>query len=308
MLGLARRGVGAGDLDAVRPVASAEALREARAQVDATRVEEDVARYVVAVVRRTRELPSVELGASPRAAVHLLGAARAAAAARGPRLRDARRRRRGWPRPSSGTGSCSRRRPSSSATAPTTPCGPRSATCPCPGEARRPAPRARCPRRRRAPLATSRARHRRRRPYGRADRRARWPARRSPTRSPSGAAPAARAAGGADPRARRRRARSWSTRSPPAPARCASASRSRPTSRSTRARRTGALDARLTPLRRGRHTLGAVARARTEGPLGLGRWHHRAGEEHEVLVYPRPARRAGSRWPCARAASASRAG
>ena len=35
--------------------------------------------YVVAVVRRTRELPSVSLGASPRAAVHLLGAAKAAA-------------------------------------------------------------------------------------------------------------------------------------------------------------------------------------------------------------------------------------
>ena len=32
MLGLARRGVGAGDLDAVRPVASADALREARAR------------------------------------------------------------------------------------------------------------------------------------------------------------------------------------------------------------------------------------------------------------------------------------
>ena len=79
MLGLARSGVASGDLDAVRPVAGADALREARAQVDATRVSEEVARYVVAVVRRTRELPSVELGASPRAAVHLLGAARAAA-------------------------------------------------------------------------------------------------------------------------------------------------------------------------------------------------------------------------------------
>ena len=30
-------------------------------------------------MRRTRELPSVSLGASPRAAVHLLGAAKAAA-------------------------------------------------------------------------------------------------------------------------------------------------------------------------------------------------------------------------------------
>jgi MoxR-like ATPase len=79
MLGLTRRGVGAGDLDAVQAVAGADALRQARAEVDATRVEEDVARYVIDVVRRTRELPSVELGASPRAAVHLLGAARAAA-------------------------------------------------------------------------------------------------------------------------------------------------------------------------------------------------------------------------------------
>jgi len=34
---------------------------------------------VVALVRRTRELPAVELGASPRAAVHLLAASRASA-------------------------------------------------------------------------------------------------------------------------------------------------------------------------------------------------------------------------------------
>jgi uncharacterized protein (DUF58 family) len=47
----------------------------------------------------------------------------------------------------------------------------------------------------------------------------------------------------------------------------------------------GTLDARLTPLRRGRHTLHAVA-ARTEGPLGLGRWHHTGEREEEVLVYP----------------------
>ena len=57
----------------------ADALREARAAVDATRVDDEIARYVIAVVRRTRELPSVQLGASPRAAVHLLGAAKAAA-------------------------------------------------------------------------------------------------------------------------------------------------------------------------------------------------------------------------------------
>jgi MoxR-like ATPase len=63
----------------VRPVVSAEDLRAARAEVDATSVHDEVAGYVVALVRRTRELPSVSLGASPRAAVHLLGAAKAAA-------------------------------------------------------------------------------------------------------------------------------------------------------------------------------------------------------------------------------------
>ena len=67
---------------------------------------------------RTRELPSVELGASPRAAVHLLAAAKARGAARRPRLRHARRRRRGCAAPSSATGSCCGPRPSSSATRP----------------------------------------------------------------------------------------------------------------------------------------------------------------------------------------------
>ena len=79
MLSLERRGVGPGDLDAIRPVVGADALHEARASVDATRVDDEIARYVLAVVRRTRELPSVQLSASPRAAVHLLGAAKAAA-------------------------------------------------------------------------------------------------------------------------------------------------------------------------------------------------------------------------------------
>jgi MoxR-like ATPase len=79
MLRLERRGVASGDLDAVRPVVGLDALRETRAAVDATRVDDEIARYVIAVVRRTRSLPSVQLGASPRAAVHLLGAAKAAA-------------------------------------------------------------------------------------------------------------------------------------------------------------------------------------------------------------------------------------
>jgi MoxR-like ATPase len=79
MLRLARRGLTPTGLDDVRAVADAEALREARAEVDATEASEEVLGYVVALVRRTRELPSVALGASPRAAVHLLAASKAAA-------------------------------------------------------------------------------------------------------------------------------------------------------------------------------------------------------------------------------------
>ena len=44
----------------------------------------------IALVRRTRELPSVALGASPRAAVHLLAARRRRARLRGRDVRDAR--------------------------------------------------------------------------------------------------------------------------------------------------------------------------------------------------------------------------
>jgi MoxR-like ATPase len=79
MLGMARRGLAPAALDDVRAVASADDLRAARDEVDATDVSDEVAGYVVAIVRRTRELPSVVLGASPRAAVHLLGASKAAA-------------------------------------------------------------------------------------------------------------------------------------------------------------------------------------------------------------------------------------
>jgi MoxR-like ATPase len=76
---LPRRGVAPATLEDVQPVTSASELVEARADVDATTVSDEIAAYVVALVRATRGLPSVALGASPRAAVHLLAAARAAA-------------------------------------------------------------------------------------------------------------------------------------------------------------------------------------------------------------------------------------
>jgi MoxR-like ATPase len=79
LLALGRRGLQSATLGDVERVVGAEELAAAREEVDATRAGDDVAGYVVAVVRATRELPSVTLGASPRAAVHLLAAARAAA-------------------------------------------------------------------------------------------------------------------------------------------------------------------------------------------------------------------------------------
>ena len=79
MLLLERRGVEPATLDDVVAVSEPSELIAARREADATAVSDEVSAYVSALVRRTRELPSVALGASPRAAVHLLAAARAAA-------------------------------------------------------------------------------------------------------------------------------------------------------------------------------------------------------------------------------------
>jgi MoxR-like ATPase len=59
------------------PVANAEHLAEGRRQVDALRVEAPVLAYVVAIVRATRESPSLALGVSPRGGASLLKAAKA---------------------------------------------------------------------------------------------------------------------------------------------------------------------------------------------------------------------------------------
>ncbi|MGI8633018.1 MAG: AAA family ATPase [Solirubrobacterales bacterium] len=76
---LGRRGVQTAMLEQVEAVADGSAIDQARAEVDKTTISDEVAEYLVSVVRRTRELPSVELGASPRAAVHLLAACSAVA-------------------------------------------------------------------------------------------------------------------------------------------------------------------------------------------------------------------------------------
>ncbi len=79
LLRLARDGVAPASVDAVAAVLTADELRAARDAAARVTVADEVEAFIVAVVRRTRELPAVQLGASPRAAVHLLGAARAAA-------------------------------------------------------------------------------------------------------------------------------------------------------------------------------------------------------------------------------------
>jgi MoxR-like ATPase len=79
LLRLPHQGIAPAGLDRVEPVADTAALDEARRAVDDVAVSDEVAAYLSAIVRRTRDLPSVELGGSPRAAVHLLAAARAGA-------------------------------------------------------------------------------------------------------------------------------------------------------------------------------------------------------------------------------------
>ncbi|MFN8034638.1 MAG: MoxR family ATPase [Acidimicrobiia bacterium] len=79
ILRLAHHGVHPATLDEIVAITTPEELRSLRDLVDATTVHDEILSYVAAIVRRTRELPSVALGASPRAAVHLLAASKASA-------------------------------------------------------------------------------------------------------------------------------------------------------------------------------------------------------------------------------------
>jgi MoxR-like ATPase len=63
----------------VRPVIDATGLERLRRSVEAVRVEPQITAYITSLVRATRDAASLTLGASPRASVSLLKAARAAA-------------------------------------------------------------------------------------------------------------------------------------------------------------------------------------------------------------------------------------
>ena len=79
ILQLPHTGVTPDMIGEVRPLLGPVGLERARATLDATALPDSVARYVVTLIRATREHPGVELGAGPRAMIHLAAAARAKA-------------------------------------------------------------------------------------------------------------------------------------------------------------------------------------------------------------------------------------
>jgi MoxR-like ATPase len=79
MLAIPHRGISSDMLGDVRPLISEGRFLVLQETVDKTFVPESVARFLISVVRKTREVPGVLLGASPRSAIHLLAAAKAKA-------------------------------------------------------------------------------------------------------------------------------------------------------------------------------------------------------------------------------------
>jgi MoxR-like ATPase len=67
----------------IQPLAAADTIIRCRAEVNNMHMEPGVQRYVVDIVRRTRDHPALHYGASPRAAVALLLCAKALSAIRG---------------------------------------------------------------------------------------------------------------------------------------------------------------------------------------------------------------------------------
>jgi MoxR-like ATPase len=70
-------------IDQLRPVASLELVREVIARCRRVHVADGITDYAVSIIRATRREPSLRLGASPRAAIQLIAAAKAFAATHG---------------------------------------------------------------------------------------------------------------------------------------------------------------------------------------------------------------------------------
>jgi MoxR-like ATPase len=79
MLSIPHQGLAPDVVGEVQPLLGEMRFVRVQGLIDATNVPPEVGRYLVALVRRTRELPGVVMGASPRATMHLQGAAKATA-------------------------------------------------------------------------------------------------------------------------------------------------------------------------------------------------------------------------------------
>jgi MoxR-like ATPase len=77
ILRLPRRGLAPDVLGDVAPILDGTRIQTAQEELDASPSPDDVIEFIVDIVRGTRELEGVMLGASPRGAVHLLSAAKA---------------------------------------------------------------------------------------------------------------------------------------------------------------------------------------------------------------------------------------
>jgi MoxR-like ATPase len=77
VLRLPHRGLAPDVLGDVSPLLDVARLQQAQEDLDSTPTPNEIVAFVVDVVRRTRQIHGVELGASPRAAVHLLAASKA---------------------------------------------------------------------------------------------------------------------------------------------------------------------------------------------------------------------------------------
>ncbi len=77
MLNLPHKGIAPDMLGEVRPLLGVVGLDKARQELEHTEVPDSVGRYIVALGRRTRDIPGVELGVSSRAMIHLVNAVKA---------------------------------------------------------------------------------------------------------------------------------------------------------------------------------------------------------------------------------------
>jgi MoxR-like ATPase len=77
ILRVPHRGLTPDVLGDVRPLLDVVRLDAAQRELDATVAPEEVVRFIVQIIRNTREADGVTIGASPRAAIHLLNAAKA---------------------------------------------------------------------------------------------------------------------------------------------------------------------------------------------------------------------------------------